>query len=123
MELRGLSNFAAISRINEDIELDSDGEASCFNMPISSSSKNEDAEDGEEADSQTYEAHEGQTDNQMAVLEDNQMAVLEDIRILFSKNQEMAINTVKLSYCNLNFICNRDNSTIQTPFCYPPYYP
>ena len=76
MGLHGMPNFAATSRIIDDIELDSDRKEMCFNMAISSSSEDEDAQDGEEADSQTSEAHEDQMDNQMEVLE--------DIRVLFS---------------------------------------
>ena len=50
------------------------------------SSEDEDAQDGEEVDYQTSEAHEGQ--------KNIQMEVLEDIRIFFSENQELELNKV-----------------------------
>ena len=56
MGLHGMPNLAANSRFIDDIELDSDGEGTCFNMAISSSSEDEDAQDGDEVDYQTSEA-------------------------------------------------------------------
>lgn len=99
MDLRGLSNLAATSQIFDNFELDFDGEAPRSNMPISSSSEDKDV------DSQTSEAHEGQ--------KDNQMAVLGDIKVLFNEDQELPVNIIQVSNCNSNFICNRDISTPQ----------
>ena len=62
LEVSGLLNDAAISRTIEDIEFDSDGEPQCINMILSSSSKDANTEDGEDADSQSSDAYENQTD-------------------------------------------------------------
>ena len=56
-------------------------------MAISSSSEDEVAEDGGEENSQTSEAHEDQMYKQMEVLE--------DIKVLFSENQELEVDTVQ----------------------------
>lgn len=61
-------------------------------MPICSSIEDENGEDGEELDSQTSEAHKSQ--------KENQMAVLGDIRFLFSKNQDIPVNTIQVSNYN-----------------------
>ena len=87
-ELHGMTNFDDTSKIMEDIELRVIyGEAPFFNMPIRSSLEDKVEGDGSETDSLTFEANEGQMDNQLAFLE--------DISVLFSENQELAINTLQ----------------------------
>ena len=93
MELSALANYAAISRTVGDIEFDSDLNTPCKNVIISNSSEDVNTKDGEDADSQSSEAYEGQTDNQLATLE--------DIRALFSEFQEFPYNSVQVS--NYNF--------------------
>ena len=93
MELSALANYAAISRTVGDIEFDSDLNTPCNNVIISNSSEDVNTKDGEDADSQSSEAYEGQTDNQLATLE--------DIRALFSEFQEFPYNSVQVS--NYNF--------------------
>ena len=67
-------------------ELDSDRDTRFINMNVSSSSEDAETEDGEDADFQSFEAYDGQTDNQLVVLE--------DIKALFSENQELPDNSV-----------------------------
>ena len=54
-EIIGTNNVEFASRIMEDIEVESDGEASYFNVRSSSSSDNEDEEVGGENDCRTSE--------------------------------------------------------------------
>ena len=86
-ELNGITNVDVASRIMEDIELESDGEAPCLNIPSSSFSDDEEEEVGGEADCLNSETKKGQMENQLATLE--------DIRVLFSDNQELAIDTTQ----------------------------
>ena len=51
LEPYGLPNFASTSRRFKDIEIESDGEAPCPNLPISSFFEDDATEDGEVADS------------------------------------------------------------------------
>ena len=102
IEFCGESNYAATSQIIEDIEIDSDGEALCFNMTFSSSSSATDEEVRDEANSQSSGTNENQTDNQLANLE--------DVRLLFNESQEMPVNFVQVSNSNSNFLSNREFS-------------
>ena len=70
------------------MEIESDGEALCLNMAISSSSEDEATKDGEGADFQTVKADGEQLNNLLAVLE--------DVRVLFSEMEEQTPNTVKV---------------------------
>ena len=65
--------------------MDSDGEGLHSNLPLCSSSEDDEGEDGEELESQTSQPHEAP--------KEIQMAVLGDLRFLFSKDQEDQRNT------------------------------
>ena len=74
-------------------------------MPVSISSEEESSDEGEETNYLTSEACESR--------QDDQMAKLEDVKAFFTEDQELPVNTVEVSNCNSNFLCNRDISNLQ----------
>ena len=75
-EIIGVNNVDVASSIMEDIEVESDGEAPCFNVPSSSSSNDEEEEVGGETDCLIFETEMGQMDNQLDALEDIRVLVI-----------------------------------------------